>query len=158
MSKTSSPSDDLRCCVPSKMAWMSPLSTCNEAKEGAVLRSPTNTSDSSSFPTRSSDYFTGTRESISNTRGRTTGTITNDAGPRTGNRATSTPRRISAPDVDAFLKHMATHSRRSSSLGNSSSLSKRRNDSGVVFNSPISPPHYTALDHGETRRLAPPHA
>jgi hypothetical protein len=72
-----------------------------------------------------------------------------DAGPRRGNRAAPPPQRLSAPDVQTYLEHLATHHERASSATGSSphpspDRQSEANGWGCTFK-----PQYSARNHGD---------
>jgi hypothetical protein len=119
-------------------------------KDSLVTRSVTKPSDNLELSNKVSQAsLTSSKKSssISRSTERPVKSVSEDSGPKRGNKATVVPKRPSPPDVNAFLQHIATHDRhRSSSLGSPSSRSTRLGDSSPrrPFNS-----QYAARSHSD---------
>jgi hypothetical protein len=153
--------DDVTNRAISKMAHLSPLGTQLKSKGVPMIRLSSNkrdSSDTSGAISGGSKNSRATDESTPSPRGRAHQTITNDAGPRTGNRATSAPKCVISPDVDAFLKHLASHKPRPRSEGSTSAQSPRLRNSTRIVRTPICHPLFAGGHrHGEIKRPAEPY-
>jgi hypothetical protein len=88
-------------------------------------------------------------KNASRRRGHRKKTTNSDNGPKRGNRAAALPQRLSTPDVETYLEHLANHA---SGFGTETSLSQQlsrestlgTNGRGFIFR-----PQYAARSHGE---------
>jgi hypothetical protein len=74
---------------------------------------------------------------------------TSDTGPRRGNRAAPSPIRLSAPDVQTYLKHLATHRQRASSATGTSPHPSHNRQLEANGWGPTFKPQYAARNHGD---------